>query len=272
MSLLSSTNVSCIVISRKSFSHIDYLHTLCLPFEELERKEAEINQFLARTASTPPTKEVDHEDKFVEKVIKMPSSSIPNINPYRPYGVQNQSTINWQSSSAYHNPYSESINKPVTNMGHSSKVTFNDNENYSWKTSSNHMSHRRETETKYSITGRRNEMNEEQLIGNVTDHWKTPKFLNTNETAFVSHFNNGIDYTGLGSSKWESIPHFGTTDPGSSTSQQLNYQPGLNSGKEDIEDFTAIRRQKEALQKLPRLTATPELRQSIKEYKKEFRK
>ena len=73
MSLLSSTHVPCILISRKFYCHIDDLHTLCSPFKELERKEAEINQFLARTASTPPTAKVDHEDKFVEKVIKMPS-------------------------------------------------------------------------------------------------------------------------------------------------------------------------------------------------------
>ena len=268
MSLLSSTHVPCIVISRQFYFHIDDLHILWLPFKELEWKEAEINQFLARKASTPPTAKVDHEDRYVEKVTKMPSSSIPNMNPYRPNGIENH----WQSSSAYHNPYLESINKPVTNMGYSSKVTFNDNENYSWKTSNSHMSHRRETVSKYNITCRRNEMNEEQLMGNVTDHWKTPKFLNTNETAFVSHFNNGIDYTGLGSSRWESISHFGTTEPGSSTSQQINYQPGVKSEKDDITDFTAIRRQKEALQKLPRLTATPELRQSVKEYKKEFRK
>ena len=134
------------------------------------------------------------------------------------------------------------------------------------------MSHRRETQAKYDIAGRRNEMNEEQLIGSVTDHWKTPKFLNTNETAFVSHFNNGIDSTGLKSSKGVTVSHFDMTAADTFVPHQLNYRPGITSGKNEIEDFTAVRRQKEALQKLPMLTATLEVRQSVKEYKKEFNK
>jgi hypothetical protein len=234
----------------------------------LERKEAEINQFLAMTSSTSTTAaKVDQLDKFVEKVIKMPSSSIPIINSYRSHGIQSTLSMDWHSSSSYHTPHLGPVNIPITNMGNSSKVTFNNNDNYSWKTSNTHMSHRRGAETKYDIGSRRNEMNEEQLIGNVTDHWKTPKFLNTNETAFVSHFNNGIDYTELGNRKEISI-----TEPGPLIPQQLYYQPGIPQGKNKIEDLTAIRRQKEALQKLPRLTATLELRQSVKEHKKEFRR
>ena len=218
------------------------------------------------TSSTSTTAaKVDQIDKFVEKVIKMPSSSIPIMNSNRPYEIQSTRSMDWHSSSSYHTPYSEPVNIPITNMGNSSKVTFNNNDNYSWKTSNTHMSHRRGAY--YDIGSRRNEMNDEQLIGNVTDNWKTPKFLNTNETAFFSHFNNGIDCTGLGYRNGKSI-----AEPGPSIPQQLYYQPGLPRGKNGIEDLTAIRRQKEALQKLPRLTATLELRQSVKEYKKEFRK
>lgn len=220
------------------------------------------------TSSTTTTAaKVDQLDKFVEKVIKMPSSSIPIINSYRPHGIQSTHSMDWHSSSSYHAPYSEQVNIPIRNMGNSSKVTFNNNDNYSWKTSNTHMSHRRGAETKYDIGSRRNEMNDEQLIGNVTDHWKTPKILTTNETAFVSHYNNGIDNTGLGNRKDISITESGPLIP-----QQLYYQPGLPQEKNEIEDLTAIRRQKEALQKLPRLTATLELRQSVKEYKKEFRR
>lgn len=223
---------------------------------------------MAITLSTSTTAaKVDQIDKFVEKVIKMPSSSIPIINSYRPHGIQSSHSMDWHSSSSYHTPYAEPVNIPITNMGNSSKATFNSNDNYSWRTSNTHMSHRRGAETKYDIGSRRNEMNGEQLIGNVTDHWKTPKFLNTNETAFVSHFDNGIDYTGLGNRKGTSI-----TEPGPLIPQQLFYQPGVPQGKNEIEDLTTIRRQKEALQKLPRLTATLEIRQSVKEYKKEFRK